>query len=189
LPERLARLRKAEPIRLLAQRSANVALLHHRDSHFRSIVRRHARESDLTSPVPFVSPYAQFEARSLSRSNRRGKGRPLEDIHASVIRSIVQSAASIAPNIAAGNAGGCDFIVSWTIQDPLSLALQFKPVGIERPDGHLTEGAHNGRYFSPDLSQCSLKATRGPPLRVDQIFEKVRPPTHGNKFPRTPWFF
>jgi hypothetical protein len=112
---------------------------------------------------------------------------------------MVQTAASIAPNlfVATGNAGQCDFIVSWTIQDPLSLALQFKPVGIERPDGHVTEAlitAFSDLYgvldiFHPTYFNAPLKATRRPPLRIDQILEKVRPATHGNKFPRTPWFF
>jgi hypothetical protein len=116
-----------------------------------------------------------------------------------VIRLIVQTVASIAPNlfVAAGNAGGCDFIVSWTIQDPLFLALQLKPIGIERPDGHVTDTlitAFSDLYgvvdiFRPTYLNAPLKATRGPPLRVDQIFEKVRPPTHGAKFPRSPWFF
>jgi hypothetical protein len=111
----------------------------------------------------------------------------------------VQTAASIGPNlfVAAGNAGGCDFIVSWTIQDPLFLALQLKPIGIERPDGHVTDKlitAFSDLYgvvdiFRPTYLNAPLKATRGPPLRVDQILEKVRPPTHGNKFLKSPWFF
>jgi hypothetical protein len=111
----------------------------------------------------------------------------------------VQTAASIAPNliVAAGNVGRCNFIVSWTIQDPLSLALQLKPIGIERPDGHVTDTlvtAFSDLYGVVDIFRATylnapLKATRGPPLRVDQIFEKVRPPTHGSKFPRSPWFF
>jgi hypothetical protein len=111
----------------------------------------------------------------------------------------VQTAASTAPNlfVAAGNAGQCGFIVSWTIQDPLSLALQFKPVGIERPDGHVTEAlitAFSDLYgvvdiFCPTYLNAPLKATRDPPLRIDQIFEKVRPPTHGSKFLGSPWFF
>src|SRR5215469_7641613 len=55
--------------------------------------------------------------------------------------------------------------------------------------------AHNGDLygvvdiFRPTYLNAPLKATRGPPLRVDQIFEKVRPPTHGAKFSRSPWFF
>src|SRR5215469_1230026 len=111
----------------------------------------------------------------------------------------MQTVASTAPDllVAAGDAGGCDFIVSRTIQDPLSLALQFKPVGIERPDGHVTEALitpFSDLYgvldiFHPTYLNAPLKATRRPPLRIDQILEKVRPPTHVNKFPRTPWFF
>jgi hypothetical protein len=122
------------------------------------------------------------------------KGGRLADIFA--IRLIVQTAASIAPNVfvAAGNTGQCDFIVSWTIQDPLSLALQLKPIGIERPDGHVTEAlitAFSDFYsvvdiFRPTYLNAPLKATRGPPFGVDQIFEKVRPPTHGGKSPRSP---
>jgi hypothetical protein len=68
---------------------------------------------------------------------------------------------------------------------------------IERPDGHVAEAlitALSDLYgvvdiFHPTYLNAPLKATRGPPLRIDQILEKVRPPTHGNKFPRSPWFF
>jgi hypothetical protein len=40
---------------------------------------------------------------------------------------------------AAGNGDQCDFIGSWTIRDRLSVVLQLKSVGIERPKGHATE--------------------------------------------------
>src|SRR5262249_31743878 len=95
------------------------------------------------------------------RRVRRGKGHPCFAI---VIRLILQTAASIAPNliVAAGNVGQC-----------ISLLI----------------GAIKCNFFRATYLIPPRKATRAPPLRVDKFFEKVRPPTHGSKFPRSPWFF
>src|SRR5262249_31743877 len=128
LPERLARLRKA----LLAQRPANVALLRHRDTRLRSIFRRHVRESDLTSPVPFGSPYAQFEARPPSRPTRQ---RTSMLRYCDSINSANRGEHCAQPHCRGRECGSMHFLVDWSDK------MQF---------------------FSRDLSHSSAEGYSGP---------------------------
>ena len=80
-----------------------------------------------------------------------------------------------------------DFIGSWTVGGPLSLALHLKSVGIERPEGHATEAlitAFSLLYSAVDIFRPAdlnalLEPTRRLPVRTDQIFEKIHPTAHG----------
>jgi hypothetical protein len=79
----------------------------------------------------------------------------------------------------------------------LSLVLQLKSVGIERPEGHATEAlitAFSLLYSAVDIFRPAdlnalLEPTRRLPVRTDQIFEKIHPTAHGANFPILHGFF